>query len=125
MAANVTTFTGEKATQVVLTSVSDGSNEDNVVKVDVSTLANSPSRVRIACIKYDVSGMGVRLQWEATSNVDALILGSGNSQHFDYRNFGGIRNNGGEGVTGNILLSTIDAVAGATYSIVLELENDD
>lgn len=124
MANVITTFDGERAVRVILTSVSDGTNEESV-KVDVSALANSPKRVRIASIKYDVSGMGVRLQWQANENIDAFILGNGNSQYFDFRNFGGIRNFAGEGVTGNILLSTIDAVAGATYSIVLELEYDE
>lgn len=125
MANVITTFDGERAVRVILTSVSDGNNEESVVKVDVSALINAPSRVRIAGIRYDVSGMGVRLEWEANDNVDAFILGNGNSQYFDFRNFGGIRNSAGEGVTGNISLSTIGAVAGATYSIVLELEHDE
>ena len=84
MANVITTFDGERAIRVILTSVSDGTNEENVVKVDVSALINAPLEVRIASIKYDVAGMGVRLQWQANESIDTFILGNGNSQYFDF-----------------------------------------
>ena len=58
----------------------DTGDEDAVKKVDVSTLAASSSngatctRVHITQVWYAISGMRVDLEWNASSNVKALIL---------------------------------------------------
>ena len=121
----------DKRAIIKLTNLSDGSGESAVAKVDVSALnANAKgetcSRVTIDQIWYDVGGMRVALEWNASSNVVAIILGgsaaAGNVQgHMDFRSFGGIKNNAGSGINGDIDLSTSGHTNLDHYTIVLEL----
>ena len=134
MADAVTSQTlSDGATTAVMkfTNISDGSGEASVAKVDVSALtANSEgaacSRVHITQVWYAISGMRVDLEWNASSNVKALILGAGitlepTNGHFDFRSFGGIKNNAGGGINGDIDLTTLHHTANDAYTIILEL----
>ena len=114
------------------TNISDGSGESSVAKVDVSALtANSHTgaacaRVHITQVWYAISGMRVDLEWNASSNVKALILGAGvalepTNGHFDFRSFGGIKNNAGGGINGDIDLTTLHHTSNDAYTIILEL----
>ena len=122
----------DKRAIIKLTNLSDGSGESAVAKVDVSALtarssdSAACSRVTIDQIWYDVGGMRVALEWNASSNVVAIILGgsaaAGNVQgHMDFRSFGGIKNNAGGGINGDIDLSTSGHTNLDHYTIVLEL----
>ena len=113
------------------TNLSDGSGETGVRKVDVSTLnTNSEgqtcTRVTIDQIWYDIGGMRVILNFEATTVSPALILGgsaaAGNvSGHMDFRSFGGIKNNAGSGITGDVKVTTSGHTNLDHYTIVLEM----
>ena len=114
------------------TNISDGNGEASVKKVDVSTLTASPtgaacSRVHITQVWYAISGMRIDLEWDATSNVKALILGGGVTLeptvgHLDFRSFGGIKNNAGSGITGDVALTTLHHTNNDAYTIILELK---
>jgi len=116
---------------VKLTNISDGTGESSVAKVDISALAASntgltPSRATIEQIWYDIGGMRVALEWNATSNVVAAVLGgsaaAGNvSGHMDFRSFGGLKNNAGSGIDGDIDLTTHGHTNHDHYTIVLQL----
>ena len=91
---------GDRTAVMKFTNISDGNGEASVVKVDVSALSGAPSKVTIDQIWYDIGGMRVLLDFDASTNVPALVLGgsaaAGNDQgHWDYRSFGGIKNNAG------------------------------
>ena len=122
----------DKRAIIKLTNLSDGSGESAVAKVDVSALnarsADSAacSRVTIDQVWYDIGGLRAALEFDATSNVVGLVLGgsaaAGNvSGHWDYRSFGGIKNNAGSGITGDIDLTTHGHTNHDHYTIVLEL----
>jgi len=116
----------DKRTVIKLTNLSDGNGESAVKKVDVSTLSGAPSRVTIDQIWYDIGGMRVQIDFDATTNVPALVLGgsaaAGNVQgHLDFRSFGGIKNNAGSGVTGDIDVTTSGHTNLDHYTIILEL----
>ena len=122
----------DKRAVIKLTNISDGTGESSVKKVDVSALnprsadSASCSRVTIDQVWYDVGGLRAALEFDATSNVVGLVLGgsaaAGNvSGHWDYRSFGGIKNNAGGGITGDIDLTTHGHTAHDHYTIVLEL----
>ena len=114
------------------TNISDGNGESSVKKVDVSALTASPtgdacSRVHITQIWYAISGMRIDLEWDATTNVKALILGGGVTLeptvgHLDFRSFGGIKNNAGSGITGDLDLTTLHHTNNDAYTIILELK---
>lgn len=114
---------GERNVVMKFTNVSDGTGESAVLKVDVSALSGSPSSVKITEIEYDISGMQVQILWDATTDVPAFILSTG-QQHLDFSKGGGIVNNAGAGVTGDILFTTIGAAANDTYSIVLHMKKN-
>jgi len=122
----------DKRAVIKLTNISDGTGESSVKKVDVSALnarsvdSASCSRVTIDQVWYDVGGLRAALEFDATSNVVGLVLGgsaaAGNvSGHWDYRSFGGIKNNAAGGITGDIDLTTHGHTAHDHYTIVLEL----
>ena len=102
------------------TNISDGSGEASVLKVDVSG-----TRVTLTKLWYDVGGMRVTLEWAATSNVTALVLGGSaavgvSSGYFDFKKWGGITNNAGSGITGDVDLTTHGHTAQDHYTIVAE-----
>ena len=115
---------------VKLTNISDGTGESSVKKVDVSALAKSRtdescSRVSIEEIYYDIFGMRVDLLWNASSNVVCKVLGangaSSSQGYMDFRDFGGLTNNAGSGVNGDLLLTTTGHTSGDHYTIILKL----
>jgi hypothetical protein len=114
---------GAKNLVVKLTFLGDGSGEESaVLKVDVSTYAGTPSRVRIKKIHYSVAGMVATLLWDATTDVRIVDLqGDG---HMDCCEFGGLYNNAGTGITGDIMLTTTGAGSGDSYTIILEMIKD-
>lgn len=114
-----TLIDGPRNVVMKFTNTSDGTGESAVLKVDVSALSGAPSRVRINRVHYSVAGMVARLLWDATTDVTILDLqGDGT---FDASGFGGLSNNAGTGVTGDILLTTVGHTSGDSYSIILEM----
>jgi hypothetical protein len=102
------------------TNLSDGTGEAAVLKVDVSALTGAPSSVKINRVQYNVTGMVATLLWDATTDVRIVELaGEG---VFDFCGFGGLANNGGAGVTGDILLTTTGHTSGDSYTIILEMQ---
>lgn len=102
------------------TNLSDGTGESAVLKVDVSALVGAPTRVKINKVHYSVAGMVATLLWGATTDVRILDLqGDG---CFDAREFGGLYNNAGTGVTGDILLTTSGHSLNDSYTIILEMQ---
>ncbi len=93
---------GDRIAVMKFTNISDGNGEASVKKVDVSALAaNSagatPARATIEQVWYDIGGMRVALEWNATSNVVAAVLGGSaaagpGSGYMDFRSFGGLKN---------------------------------
>ena len=123
---------GDATAVMKFTNISDGSGEASVKKVDVSALtkhsttAADCSRVHITQVWYAISGMRIDLEWDASSNIKALILGAGvalepSTGHFDFISFGGIKNNAGGGITGDIDLTTLHHTSNDAYTIILEL----
>jgi len=102
------------------TNVSDGTGESAVKKVDVSALSPACGSVIINKIHYNIIGMAVAIGWDATTDVVACVVqGDG---VLDYRAIcGGLTNNAGAGVTGDILFTTTGHSAGDSYNIILEM----
>jgi len=122
---------GDRIAVMKFTNLSDGNGESSVKKVDVSALAASnagltPALVTIEQIWYDIGGMRVALEWNATTNVVAAVLGgsaaAGNvSGHMDFRSFGGIKNTLASGYDGDIDLTTSGHTNLDHYTVVLQL----
>lgn len=110
-------------------SVSDGSGESAVVKVDVSALGgNTVGSPTIACslvtieqIWFNTVGMSVELFWNASTNVSCRKIKIDSEGYLDFRNFGGLVNNAGSGVDGDLLLTTTGHSNTDTYDIILSM----
>ena len=130
MADTVTSQTiqdGERVAILKFTNESDGTGESSVKKVDVSALTTNSkgetcTGVSIARIYWATRGMGVDIEFDATTNVLAIPLpaDSTGDEYYD-EVFTGIPNNAGSGKTGDIDFTTVSASSGNTYSIILEL----
>ena len=122
---------GDNIAVVKFTNISDGSGEASVAKVDVSALANNSAGAACALatieqVWYDIGGMRVALEWNATTNVVAAVLGgsaaAGNvSGYMDFRSFGGVKNTLASGYNGDIDLTTHGHTSHDHYTIVLQL----
>ena len=122
---------GDRIAVVKFKNISEGNGEASVKKVDVSALAaNSagatPALASIEQIWYDIGGMRVALEWAATTNVVAAVLGGSaavgvGSGYMDFRSFGGIKNTEASGVDGDIDLTTSGHTNLDHYTIVLQL----
>lgn len=118
-------FAGTRKRIVRLTNISDGTGESDVVKVDVSALTGPdgtpPTSTAIEEIQWSINGFtSVRLEWDATTDDEIAVLGTGNG-YFNFRNAGGLIDPKSTGTTGDILLTTAGNVSGATYDITLVL----
>jgi hypothetical protein len=121
-----TLIDGERMVIMKFTNISDGTGESAALKVDVSALAASATgavcdRVTVTKIYIANHGMEVRMLWDATTDVPFFLSSPGATQTLDMSSFGGITNNGGAGVTGDIVFSTSDATSGDTYWCILEM----
>lgn len=110
-----TIIDGPKHLVMKFTNLSDGTGESAVKKVDVAAGSN----LRITKIHYACVGMSATLLWDADTDVRIIELAGDGV--FDFTGFGGLPNNAGTGVTGDINLTTTGHTSGDTYSIVLEM----
>lgn len=117
------------------TGLSDGTGENGVIKVNATSTGPLGVNVQgqtfypgihlaLVEIKYSVFSEGLRIQWEATSNVDMLVLQA--TDHWIFLNertgFGGLTPPAGlAGATGSIAFTTVGAASGSGYTIIMTL----
>ena len=95
-------------------------NPQNLVGVD-NTGSLKAATFRVKSVRYSIQdGIAVNMLWDATTPV--LIDSFVGRGMFDNHRFGGVPNNAGAGITGNILISTRGWAAGNVYSFNLEIE---
>ena len=116
---------GPKKAVFYCTNTSDGTGESAVTKVDVSALSSlqdgtACTGVRIQKIVFTNVGMGVKILWNASTNVIAAQLPADYSDTLEYSDISGLPNVAASGgKTGDIKLTTVGHSSGDTYSIVL------
>lgn len=113
---------------VHLTCISDGTGENNVVKVDRSALTNgagaAPDKIKIASIRWNTQGFTyIKLSWDHTTDDVAMIL-TGNG-YDNFESYGCLvdPNTSTDAVTGaigDLLLTSVGALSGGVYDITLE-----
>ena len=107
--------------------VSDGSGEAAVAKVDASALStdahgNAVSSVTIEQVWWNTVGMSAELFWNASTNLSARKIKIDSEGYSDYRQFGGLVNNAGSGVNGDVLLTTTGHSNTDTYDIIVAMK---
>ena len=105
---------------MLFTGTLDTSNESATAKVDVSALTPAVTRVKVDKVHYSVSdGLTLQILWDATTDVRFLALSGGGT--LDATCFGGLHNNAGDGITGDIMFSTLGWSGTMSYTVVLEM----
>ena len=116
---------GPKKAVFYCTNTSDRTGESAVTKVDVSALSSlqdgtACTGVRIQKIVFTNVGMGVKILWNASTNVIAAQLPADYSDTLEYSDISGLPNVAASGgKTGDIKFTTVGHSSGDTYSIVL------
>lgn len=96
-----------------------GELTDQVV-VNVSALLPAATKVSLERVQWSLNGFDALLEWDATTDVAIFTLGANAStSDLDFSKYGGIPNNAGTGVTGNILLTTVGFTTTADTGIII------
>ena len=120
-----TVIDGPKSVVIYCTNTSDGTGEAAVTKVDVSELSKlqdgtACTGVRIQKVVFSNVGMGVKVLWDASTDVIAAQLPADYSDTLDYSDISGLPNvAASSGKTGDIQFTTVGHTSGDTYSVVL------
>lgn len=111
---------GDRNYVIKLTGVLDTSDEPLTTVVDVSTMSPVPTRVRIDKLDIAISDqITVELYWDANTPVLITSL-TAFTDVKKFKHIGGLQNNAGVGINGNIKLQTQGWASGVqTYSLVL------
>lgn len=114
---------GHKRHVILCTNVSDGTGEDEVIKVKRSDLLTTdggvPTKLIIEKIEYDVSGMTVEVSYNNINDEIVSIL-QDSADVIDFTSVGGfapVTDDDGEG--GDIVFTTSGQTSGSSYNIIL------
>lgn len=97
-----------------------------VLKIDVSGLNKNShgytcNGVKINKIWAQTAGIGVDILWDADTDLIAVSIPANELYKIDYSCFGGIPNNAGTGITGDVNFITVGTASATTrYTIILE-----
>lgn len=110
---------GARHAVIQVTGVSDGSgNEKNVVKIRLSDLG--VKNIGVRKIVYNIGYGVVQLSWDALTPVPFATLPDGYGM-IDYSRISSLKNGGGKGATGDILLSTVGFELASSYMLTIDL----
>ncbi len=100
-------------------SVSDGTGESAIQKVDISALTMAAAKVTITKLIWGCQGMGVKVLFDHnTDDAVAILAGMG---HLSDEKEAPIQDPGSAGGTGDILFTTFGQAAGTGYGIYMEI----
>lgn len=105
---------------VRLSSVSDGTGESGVVKIDPTQLYGAPVSLALDKLRYTTVGMSVQMHWEADTPDLLWAMPADETNELDFCRFGGLQNPKTTGWTGKITLSTIGHSNNDAYNVVLQ-----
>ena len=124
MADTVTSNMQDLGDKIVvhITSISDGTGESAVVKVDRSALSLADiAKLNLQEIRWNTQGFAsVRLYWDHTADDTIMVLSGNGYEYFEHTLID--PNTSADAVTGaigDVLLTTNAAVSGATYDITM------
>lgn len=101
--------------------ISDGTEMTNYVFYDNSALAANVLKGSLK--EVWVSGVftgPIRLNWDRTTPFKIATL-SQNNNYYDFSKYGGIRNPGGTGATGDLTITTTTLASGDEFHIIARI----
>ena len=117
------TKNGHRRHVILCTNVSDGTGEDNEIKLKrtdmLTTEGQTPSKLVIEKIDYHINGMTVTVSYNNENDEVAAILYSGDGT-IDFRHDGGfIPEDDATNDGGDIVFTTSSETSGDSYNIIL------
>ncbi len=80
--------------------------------------------VKVVKIDSALDGFAVNLYWDATTDVEFATCPAG-EMHQDYRDIGGLVNNSGSSISGDIFITTLGSAASENGMIILYMKKRD
>ena len=117
-----TIVNGER--NVVVKTILIGDNGADVTDtklIDASDYGTNFTDLKIMKIQAHLNGFSLMLEWDASTNVDALSIPGDEWVNYDFFDIGGLPNNSGSGKTGDIDIDTSGMGAAEAGSIVFWL----
>lgn len=99
--------------------ISDGTEESNLVVYDNSTFCNNTSKGVLSQVWASGSDCVARLSWDQTTDSVAYSVNPALGKHLDFRCFGGIGNPNATGATGDLLLNTANLDNGDEFTLII------
>lgn len=97
----------------------DGSGDLSAQKIiDASSYLYSPTKLRLLILQAEFTGFTGELIWDATTPKHCFEIPDYDVDK-DFTKFGGIPNNAGTGITGDVLLTTVGLGSGDTGHAIL------
>jgi hypothetical protein len=127
-----TIISGSREAVIYVTIASDGTEETDLVVYDSSAVATlvgetDPLDCTLLGVYASISAATTArafLEWDATTDVLALPLPVQNPTKANFRSVGGLPNQGGTGITGDITLTTTGLEAGDSLVLVLHVKRN-
>lgn len=101
--------------------VSDGSEETDLIIFDNSTFCNDVTKGSLRQVWLSGNDAVMRFEWDQSSDSPAFAGNPLNSNHWDFRGFGGVCNPNGSGATGDLLLTTNSLDSGDEIFIIIHI----
>lgn len=101
--------------------LSDGSEETDLVVYDNSAFVADVTKGNLVQIWSSGSDAVIRLEWDQTTDAPVFAGNPANTVYHDYRQFGGIKNPGDTGATGDLLLTTSGLDSGDEIFLILHI----
>lgn len=115
-------YESDRTYLVRLSCLSDGTGESGVIKIDKSGLTvggAEPTLLTVDQIVWTIQGFtSVALDWDHTTDDNAFRLAGGN--YLNFEDIGGFPDPASSGGSGDLLLTSVGAVDGATYDIFIK-----
>lgn len=103
----------------LITVISDGTEESNLIVYDNSAFVNDTSKGRLVEVYASGSDCVARLSWDQTTDSVAYSVNPVSNKRICFREFGGIKNPNGTGATGDLLLNTANLDAGDEFTLII------
>lgn len=106
--------------------ISDGTQETNYVVFDNNDSTYGINNVLAGTI-MDIRGGGkcsgtIRLAWDQGTDFNALSWNMQGENYRCFRDFGGIKNPGASGATGDVLLTSIGLASGDEFDLIITVK---
>lgn len=111
---------GRRNTVIKWTIVGDGSGDEAAtVLFDASAYKTASTANKLWEIEFSSVGASAILYWDATADVPLLSIPANHSEKMCFGNIGGIINNAGAGITGDVLITTDGLAANDHMTIIM------